>query len=111
MARIKEPEIGQMIWTVANGQICQRIYAGPSKLYNGHVLEVPGYSGQATYYVDHLFAYEQESDILHLQLESAREAVSQAKQRLASLEIRYREALMKEQSWIADTNTEEAANV
>ncbi|WP_239386112.1 hypothetical protein [Stutzerimonas stutzeri] len=85
-----------MIWTVANGQICQRIYAGPSKLYNGHVLEVPGYSGQATYYVDHLFAYEQESDILLLHLQSAREAVLQAQQRLASLELRYQETLMRE---------------
>lgn len=111
MARIEKPKSGQMIWTVTNGEVCQRIYVGPSQLYNGHVLKVPGYPGQATYYVDHLFAYEQESDVLLLHLQSAREAVSQAKQRLASLEIRYREALMKEQSWIADTNTEEAANV
>jgi len=96
MARIEKPQSGQMIWTVTNGEVCQRIYVGPSKLYNGHVLEVPGYPGQATYYVDHLFAYEQESDILLLHLQSAREAVLQAQQRLASLELRYQETLMKE---------------
>lgn len=97
MARIMNPQIGQMFWTVTNGNICQRIYAGRSPLYNGHILEVPGMKrGANSYYETYVFAYEFKSDILALHLESARNAAEEAAAKVPWLELEWRNALKAE---------------
>lgn len=104
MGRILSPQLGQRVWTVTNGEPSARIYAGPSKCLSGHLLRVPGLTGHDSYYISHLLAYEHESDILELHLTSAREAVLQAEQRLASLKRRYQDALDKERSLVVENN-------
>lgn len=96
MGRILSPQPGQAIWTVTNGEPCQRIYVGPSKCLSGHVLRVPGCADQGGYYVRHLIPYERESDILEQHVASAREAVSRAEQKLVSLQGRFQSALLEE---------------
>lgn len=94
MSKIENPTLGQLFWTVTNGQICQRIYGGPSPLYNGHVLKIPGAAeGQNSYYVDHLFAFEKKSDILAIHLEAVRKAAEQAAAKVPLVELEYRNAL------------------
>lgn len=97
MSEIKSPAIGQLFWTKVNGQICQRIYVGPSPHYTGHVLKIPGAAeGQNTYYVDHLFAFEKKSDILAIHLDSARKAAEEAAAAVPKIELEYRNALNAE---------------
>lgn len=98
MSRITNPFVGQLVWVVANGQACRRIYGGPSPLYNGHVMKVPGVAeGQNSYYVDHLFVFERKSDILALQLDAARKAYEQAAASVPLIEQDYLNALKAEQ--------------
>lgn len=97
MPRITNLQIGQMFWTDTNGQVCQRIYAGHSPLYNGHILEIPGMKrGANSYYETYLFAYEHKSDILALHLESARKAAEEAAAKVPWLELEWRNALKAE---------------
>ncbi len=97
MSKIENPSLGQLFWTVTNGQICQRIYGGPSPLYNGHVIKIPGVAeGRNSYYVDHVFAFEKKSDILAIHLEAARKAAEQAAAKVPWVELEYRNALKAE---------------
>lgn len=96
MARINQPEIGQVFWTVVNGEICQRVYGGPVG-EDGHLL---GFVGSAPtsggYYESHLLAYEHRSDLLHIHLESARRQAAEAAARVPMLELAWRNALKAE---------------
>lgn len=97
MSKIENPSLGQLFWTVTNGQICQRIYGGPSPLYNGHVIKIPGAAeGQNSYYVDHVFAFEKKSDILAIHLEAARQAAEKSAAEVPLIELEYRNALKTE---------------
>lgn len=94
MPRINQPEPGQVIWTIVNGQICQRVYVRADETYNGHVLGFTNAEG--SYFEPHLYAYERESDILGIQLESARQQAEEAVARVPRAELAYRNALRDE---------------
>lgn len=94
MPRIKQPEPGQVFWTLVNGQICQRVYVRADEAYNGHVLKFP--SAEGSYFESHLYAYEHKSDILAIQLETARQQAEEAVARVPHAELAYRNALREE---------------
>lgn len=94
MARIKQPEPGQVFWTVVNGQICQRIYVRRSEADAGHILKFPDYEG--SYFESYLFAYEHKSDLLAQHLEAARKQAEEAVARVPHAELAYRNALRDE---------------
>lgn len=96
MPRIKQPEPGQAFWTVVNGQICQRIYVRADEAYNGHILKFPKADG--SYFESHLYAYEHKSDLLAIELESARQQADEAVARVPHAELAYRNALREERN-------------
>jgi hypothetical protein len=99
MAQIKNPKKGQLIWTVVNGEVCERIYAGLSPDNFGHLLQVPSQAIQgkrSPYYEAHLMAYEKKSEILAIHLESAERALKAAKADLHQASYALSEALLAE---------------